>query len=57
MEISAEDFSQPVSVATRTHFLTTLADVGNVAVFIASDRAGAITDATVNISCGAIVDY
>ena len=35
----------------------TLADVGNVACFIASDKAGAITDATVNISAGAIVDY
>lgn len=35
----------------------TLEDVGNVAVFVASDRAGAITDATVNISSGAIVDY
>jgi 3-oxoacyl-[acyl-carrier protein] reductase len=35
----------------------TLDDVGNVACFIASDKAGAITDATVNISAGAIVDY
>jgi 3-oxoacyl-[acyl-carrier protein] reductase len=35
----------------------TLDDVGNVACFIASDKAGAITDATVNISSGAIVDY
>ena len=35
----------------------TLADVGNVASFIVSDKAAAITDATVNISAGAIVDY
>jgi 3-oxoacyl-[acyl-carrier protein] reductase len=49
-----------VTEITRTAHLNrtaTLQDVGNVAVFIASDRAGAITDATVNISCGAIVDY
>jgi 3-oxoacyl-[acyl-carrier protein] reductase len=49
-----------VTEITRTAHLNrtaTLEDVGNVAVFIASDRAGAITDATVNISCGAIVDY
>jgi enoyl-[acyl-carrier-protein] reductase (NADH) len=35
----------------------TLADVGDVAAFVASDRAGSMTSATVNISCGAIVDY
>jgi NAD(P)-dependent dehydrogenase (short-subunit alcohol dehydrogenase family) len=34
----------------------TLADVGNVAVFVASDLARTITAADVNISCGAIVD-
>lgn len=35
----------------------TLEDVGNVAAFAASDRAASITDATINVSCGAIVDY
>jgi len=34
----------------------TLADVGNVAVFVASDLARTITAADVNISCGAIMD-
>jgi len=34
----------------------TLADVGNAAVFVASDLARTITSADVNISCGAIVD-
>jgi NAD(P)-dependent dehydrogenase (short-subunit alcohol dehydrogenase family) len=34
----------------------TLADVGNVAAFVASDLAGTITAADVNISCGAIMD-
>ncbi len=34
----------------------TLADVGNVAAFAASDMAQSITASTINISCGAIVD-
>jgi len=34
----------------------TLADVGNVAAFVASDQARTITAADVNISCGAIMD-
>jgi NAD(P)-dependent dehydrogenase (short-subunit alcohol dehydrogenase family) len=35
----------------------TLADVGTVAAFVASDQARTMTAATVNISCGALVDY
>ncbi|MEV4112906.1 SDR family oxidoreductase [Nonomuraea sp. NPDC049695] len=35
----------------------TLADVGDVAAFVASDRARTMTSATVNVSCGAIVDH
>lgn len=34
----------------------TLADVGAVAAFVASDRARTTTAATVNVSCGALVD-
>jgi NAD(P)-dependent dehydrogenase (short-subunit alcohol dehydrogenase family) len=34
----------------------TLADVGHVAAFVASDRARTITATEVNISCGAMVD-
>lgn len=34
----------------------TLADVGDVAAFVASDRARTMTAATVNVSCGALVD-
>ncbi|MFF0865706.1 SDR family NAD(P)-dependent oxidoreductase [Nonomuraea sp. NPDC003560] len=37
--------------------LATLADVGDVAAFVASDRARTMTSATVNVSCGAIVDH
>jgi 3-oxoacyl-[acyl-carrier protein] reductase len=35
----------------------TLADVGNVAAFVASDLASTMTAATVNISSGALMDY
>src|SRR3954447_213537 len=34
----------------------TMADVGNIAAFVASDLAATMTSATVNLSCGAIVD-
>ncbi len=34
----------------------TLDDVGNVAAFVASDKARSMTAATANISCGALVD-
>ncbi len=34
----------------------TLADVGNVAAWVASDQARSITAADVNISCGSIMD-
>ena len=34
----------------------TLADVGNVAAFVASDHARTLTATEVNISCGALVD-
>jgi enoyl-[acyl-carrier-protein] reductase (NADH) len=35
----------------------TLEDVGYAAAFAASDRARTMTAATLNISCGAIVDW
>jgi enoyl-[acyl-carrier-protein] reductase (NADH) len=34
----------------------TLADVGNVAAFVASDHARTITATQVNMSCGALMD-
>jgi enoyl-[acyl-carrier-protein] reductase (NADH) len=34
----------------------TLADVGNVAVFAASDWARTITGAAINMTCGAMLD-
>jgi 3-oxoacyl-[acyl-carrier protein] reductase len=52
-----EAIVQEISQAAHLNRTATLEDVGNAAVFLASDKAGAITDATINISCGAIVDY
>ena len=34
----------------------TLEDVGNVAAFVASDKARTMTAATANVSCGALID-
>ena len=42
-----------VSLDGRTR---SLEDVGNVAAFVAADRARTMTAATANISCGALVD-
>jgi NAD(P)-dependent dehydrogenase (short-subunit alcohol dehydrogenase family) len=41
---------------TMTGRAATLADVGEVAAFVASDRARTMTAATVNVSAGALVD-
>jgi 3-oxoacyl-[acyl-carrier protein] reductase len=42
--------------ATMLGRAATLEDVGNVAAFVASDQARAMTAATANVSCGALVD-
>jgi NAD(P)-dependent dehydrogenase (short-subunit alcohol dehydrogenase family) len=45
-----------IQQATLLNRVATLADVGNVAAFVASDQARTITATDVNISCGAIMD-
>ena len=45
-----------IQKATLLNRAATLADVGNVAAFVASDQARTMTATDVNISCGAIVD-
>lgn len=45
-----------IEKATMLGRAATLEDVGNAAAFAASDRARAMTAATINISCGALVD-
>ena len=45
-----------IQKATLLNRVATLADVGNVAAFVASDQARTLTATDVNISCGAIMD-
>lgn len=52
-----DEFVAELNKAAHLNRTANLEDVGNVAAFIASDKAGSMTDATVNISSGAIVDY
>ena len=41
---------------TMLHRLPTLRDLADGAVFVASDRAAAMTGAMLNLSCGNFVD-
>lgn len=52
----AAEIAASLEGATLLGRAATLADVGNVAAFVASDRARSMTSAIVNVSCGAIVD-
>lgn len=52
-----EEIVREIGRSAHLNRTATLQDVGNVAAWIASDKAGVITDATINISAGAIVDY
>ncbi|SEG91478.1 NAD(P)-dependent dehydrogenase, short-chain alcohol dehydrogenase family [Nonomuraea solani] len=52
-----EELTAALTESTLLKRTASLADVGDVAAFVASDRARTMTSATVNISCGAIVDY
>lgn len=46
----------PMAKSTLLKRLPTLSEVAETAAFIASDGAGAMTGAVVNLSCGAVVD-
>ena len=48
--------AQMIAAQTLLGRAATLEDVGNVAVFAASDWARTMTAATLNISCGALID-
>ena len=61
--ISTEDWSAPteeIEAALKARSLlgrvTTLADVGNAAAFLASDRSGAMTGTVANLTSGTVVD-
>jgi 3-oxoacyl-[acyl-carrier protein] reductase len=51
-----EAIVEGIEKATMLGRAATLEDVGNVAAFVASDRARTMTAATVNISAGALID-
>lgn len=61
-ETIPEDFARREAITeslvkpTMLGRTATLEDVGNVAAFVASDKARSMTAATANISCGALVD-
>lgn len=51
-----DEITAALTKDTLLNRTATLTDVGNVAAFVASDRAQSITSTEINISCGAIVD-
>jgi 3-oxoacyl-[acyl-carrier protein] reductase len=51
-----EAIEESIRSQTMLDRVATLQDVGNVAAFVASDRARTMTAATANVSCGALVD-
>lgn len=53
---SHKEFQALMESFTLLKRLPTLEELANTAVFIASDKAGAITGTTINITCGSVVD-
>lgn len=51
-----DEYLQPLLKDTLLGRLPTLAELAGTAVYLASDAAGAVAGATVNLSCGAIID-
>jgi NAD(P)-dependent dehydrogenase (short-subunit alcohol dehydrogenase family) len=51
-----EAIAEEIADSTLLGRAATLEDVGNVAAFVASDRARSMTAATVNVSAGALID-
>jgi NAD(P)-dependent dehydrogenase (short-subunit alcohol dehydrogenase family) len=54
--LSWEQFQETIAGRTHTRRLTTLAEMANMAVFMASDEASAITGTVVNLSMGTLDD-
>src|SRR5438067_1545085 len=54
LEMPYEEFERWLKSKTMLGRLTTLADVGQTAAFLASDRAGAMTATGVNLSGGSV---
>jgi NAD(P)-dependent dehydrogenase (short-subunit alcohol dehydrogenase family) len=54
--LSVSQWLDGAARATMLERLPTLAEVAETAAFLASDRAGAMTAAVANVTCGAVVD-
>jgi NAD(P)-dependent dehydrogenase (short-subunit alcohol dehydrogenase family) len=54
--MTADQFHQLIADRTHTRRLTTLAEMTNMAIFLASDRASGMTGTTVNLSMGSLDD-
>ena len=54
--ISRDQFHEMIASRTHTRRLTTLAEMANVAAFMASDAASALTGTIVNLSLGSLDD-
>ena len=52
----ADQITKMIEAQTLLGRAASLEDVGNVAVFAASDWARSMTATTVNVSCGALID-
>jgi 3-oxoacyl-[acyl-carrier protein] reductase len=52
----AEQITKMIEDQTLLGRAATLEDIGNAAVFAASDWARTMTAAIVNVSCGALID-
>jgi NAD(P)-dependent dehydrogenase (short-subunit alcohol dehydrogenase family) len=51
-----EQFTEVLASRTHTRRLSTLAELANLAVFAASDRASGMTGTTVNLTMGSLDD-
>jgi len=51
-----EQFQESLTSRTHTHRLSTLAEMANLAVFMASDKASGMTGTTVNLTMGSLDD-
>jgi NAD(P)-dependent dehydrogenase (short-subunit alcohol dehydrogenase family) len=54
--MSWEQWQEALASRTHTRRLSTLAEVGDVAAFLASDKASGLTGTTVNLSMGNLDD-
>jgi NAD(P)-dependent dehydrogenase (short-subunit alcohol dehydrogenase family) len=50
------EFQESLASRTHTRRLSTLAEMANVAVFMASEKAGGMTGTTVNLTMGSLDD-